>query len=269
MTKPIVDTRFSGSAAENYEKFFVPVIPAPLASDLLDLASLRSGERVLDVACGTGIVTRLAAGRVGANGAVAGLDVDPGMLSVARAATPSGVSIEWYETSVEAMPLPDETFDVVSCQMGLQFFRAKPVALREMRRVLVPGGRVVINVLGPIPPFFVRLTEALARHVGAESASMMRFPFSLHDPGELRTLLAGARFRKVEIRSTTKLLQLPAPEEFLREHMRSTPFADAVAALDERQYADFERDVCAGWQEFKTADGLTLALGVITATANR
>src|SRR3546814_6159009 len=80
-------------------------------------AALREGERVLDVACGTGVVTRLASEQVGATGAVSGLDVNPGMLAVARAATPEGMSIEWHEANAEAMPLPDASFDVVLCQL--------------------------------------------------------------------------------------------------------------------------------------------------------
>src|SRR3546814_10481734 len=85
------------SPPENYQCFFVPAIGAPLAADLVRNAALREGERVLDVACGTGVVTRLASEQVGATGAVSGLDVNPGMLAVARAATPEGMSIEWHE----------------------------------------------------------------------------------------------------------------------------------------------------------------------------
>ena len=90
---------FGGNAPENYERFFVPAIGAPVAADLIDIAALRPGERVLDVACGTGVVARLAAERVGTTGTVAGLDINPGMLVVARSVAPSGVAIEWHEAS--------------------------------------------------------------------------------------------------------------------------------------------------------------------------
>src|SRR3546814_10148611 len=122
-------------------------------------AALREGERVLDVACGTGVVTRLASEQVGATGAVAGLDVNPGMLAVARAATPEGMSIEWHEANAEAMPLPDASFDVVLCQLGLQFMPDRQAALREMRRVLVDGGRLAFNVPGPMPRIFAVRSE--------------------------------------------------------------------------------------------------------------
>ena len=91
------------------------MIAAPLATDLIDIAALGLGERVLDVACGTGVVARLAAERVGATGTVAGIDLNPGMLEVARSVTPPSMAIEWHESSAEAIPLPDEAFDVVLC----------------------------------------------------------------------------------------------------------------------------------------------------------
>jgi SAM-dependent methyltransferase len=119
MTQQMSWKTYSGGQAANYERYFVPAIGAPLANDLIELAELRPGERVLDVACGTGVVTRLAAERVD-GAAVAGLDVNPGMLQVAREVT-GDAAIEWHEASAEALPLGDETFEVVLCQMGLQF----------------------------------------------------------------------------------------------------------------------------------------------------
>jgi ubiquinone/menaquinone biosynthesis C-methylase UbiE len=104
------------------------------ATILIDVANLQAGERDLDVACGTGVVTRRAAKCVGAAGTVAGLDVNPGMLAVARSQTPPDLSIQWYEGNAESMPLPDGAFDVVLCQMGFQFVPGKVAALREMRR---------------------------------------------------------------------------------------------------------------------------------------
>jgi ubiquinone/menaquinone biosynthesis C-methylase UbiE len=109
---------YGGNPPANYERFFVPAIGAPLATDLIHLAALRPGERVLNFACGTGVVARLASQEVGDTGTVAGLDVNPGMLAVARSTTPLGMPIEWHEASAEAMPLPDASFDVVLCQMG-------------------------------------------------------------------------------------------------------------------------------------------------------
>jgi ubiquinone/menaquinone biosynthesis C-methylase UbiE len=260
---------YGGSAPENYERYFVPVIGAPLATDLIDIAALRPGERVLDVACGTGIVTRLAAERVGVTGAVAALDINPGMLTVARSVTPPDMLIEWYESSAESMPLPDEAFDVVLCQLGLQFFPDRLAALREMRRVLAPGGRLAISVVGPKPPIFAILAEALARHINPEISAFMYLVFSLHDTGELQHLISGAGFREVSIHSDHRTLRLAAPKEFLWQYVQSSPLANAVAQVDDDSRAALERDVVAKWQAFVEDGALMLQLAIVVATARK
>lgn len=260
---------FGGTAPENYERYFVPAIGAPLARDLIEVAALRPDDRVLDVACGTGVVTRLAAERVGDEGSVAGSDVNPGMLAVARASAPPGAAITWYESGAEAMPLADGAFDVVLCQMGLQFFSNKPAALREMARVLAPGGRLVLSVPGPTPELFSIMADGLSRHAGPEVASFVRVVFSLHDAGELRHLLDGAGFRHVEVQAAPRTLRLPPPEEFLWQYLHSTPMAEAVAKLGEESRDALERLVCDRWRE-QTVDGaLVLSVRMTTATARK
>lgn len=258
---------YGGSAPENYERYFVPAIGAPLATDLIDLAALHPGERVLDVACGTGVVARLAAEYVGPTGTVAGLDINPGMLAVARSATPSGVAIKWCEGSAEILPIPDEAFDVVLCQMGLQFFGDKLAALREVRRVLAPGGRLVMNVPGPTPRTFAILAEALARHINPELAGFVHHVFSLHDTRELQDIISRAGFREVTIQPTTRTLRLPPPQEFLWQYVQSTPLAAAVAQADDESRAALERDVVANWEAFVEDGALMVQIGVVVATA--
>lgn len=255
------------SPPENYQRFFVPAIGAPLAADLVRNAALREGERVLDVACGTGVVTRLASEQVGATGAVSGLDVNPGMLAVARAATPEGMSIEWHEANAEAMPLPDASFDVVLCQLGLQFMPDRQAALREMRRVLVDGGRLAFNVPGPMPRIFAVMGEAIARHVGAQAAGFVGQVFSLHDAEEIRSLVGDAGFHDVAVHVDTRELRLPAPEAFLWQYVHGTPLAGAVAQLDDAGCDALEREVVAGWQAFVEEGALVLRVRVSVATA--
>lgn len=260
---------YGGNAPLNYEHFFVPAIGAPLATDLISHAALRPGERVLDVACGTGIVARLASEQVGATGTVAGLDVNPGMLAVARSATPPGMPIEWHEASAEAMPLPEASFDVVLCQMGLQFMPDKQAALREMRRVVVRGGRLILNVPGPIPRLLSILAEALARHIGAEAAGFVKHVFSLHDTAEIQNLVSGAGYHNVSVQSDTKPLRLPPPEEFLWQYLQSTPLAGALAQVGDDRRGSLEREVVAKWQEFAKDSGLVLHVRVVVATARK
>jgi ubiquinone/menaquinone biosynthesis C-methylase UbiE len=261
------ETAYPSTGPESYERYFVPAVSLPLARDLVAAAALRPGERVLDVACGTGVVTRLASERVGPSGSVAGLDVNAGMLEAARAVAAPGPAITWYETSAEAMPLPDASLDVVLCQLGLQFISAKLAALREMRRVLAPTGRVLISVPGPAPALIAILAEALAEHIGPGAAGFARLVFSLYDEDEISELLDAAGFVDVTVERARKDLPLPAPADFLWQYIHGTPLAAAVAGASDERRAALERDVTARWQEIEVDGRLTLEISLTTATA--
>lgn len=269
MSQPTYSDQFAKNPAQNYERYFVPVIGGPVASGLVQAAALRPGERVLDVACGTGAVTRLAAQAVGPSGTIAGLDPNPGMLAVARETAPPGTSIDWYESPAERIPLPDEAFDAVLCGMGLQFFSDKRAGLREIRRVLVEGGRFVANVPGPTPPPFEILAEGLGRYVSPEAAAFVHVVFSLHDPDELRSLAADAGFGRVDVQSAAATLHLPPPKDFLWQYVHSTPLAGAVTQVDDESRAALERDFTARCQRFAQNGGLTGRVNMTILTAGR
>jgi len=269
MTEQPFDRAYGGNPAANYERFFVPAIGAPLATDLIRLAGLRDGERVLDVACGTGVVARLASVQVGAAGKVVGVDINPGMLAVARSATPPGMSIEWHEAAAESMPLPDASFDVVLCQMGLQFMPDKHAALREMSRLLAPGGRLILNVPGPTPRPFTIMGDALARHLGRDAAGFVLAVFSLHDTAEIERLVRGAGFRDVTVQADTTTLRLPAPKDFLWQYVHSTPLAGTVAQMDDERRAALEHDVVTEWQDSVEERALMLQVRMVAATARK
>lgn len=262
-------TTYSGNPAQNYERYFVPAIGEPVARDLIDRAALRPGERVLDVACGTGIVARLAAEQVGETGTVAGLDVHPGMLAAARAVTPPDTAVDWHEANAEAMPLPDGVFDVVLCQMGLQFIADKAAALSEMRRVLAPGGRIILNAPGPTPPPMAIIAEALATHVRPEVAGFVHAVFSLHDPDQLNKLLDVAGFKDVVVDRHLKTLRVPPPQDFLWQYIHSTPMADAVAQIDDEAHAALEQRVVAGCEPFVDEGALVMEVRMLTAIGRR
>ena len=265
MNETTVEIAFAANPAENYQRYFVPQIGAPVAADLLAAARLLPGERVLDVACGTGIVTQLAAEQVGPSGAAAGLDIHPAMLAVARRESPP--ALHWYEASAESMPLADASFDVVLCQMGLQFVTDKLAALREMRRVLASGGRALISVPGPTPAPFEILSQALARDISPEAAGFARRVFSLHDAGELEGLLRDAGFPRAEARSKPKALRVSAPREFLWEYLHSTPLSPALMGAAEAKRAALESDVVARWRPFAADGGMRFEVGMTTAIA--
>ncbi len=261
--------QYGGNAAENYERYFVPAIGTPFATTLLDAAGLHRGERVLDVACGTGVVTRLAAERVGPDGALGGLDINPAMLAVARSVSSSGAPIEWHEASAESLPLADGSFDVVLSSLGLQFVSDKASALGEMRRVLAPHGRLAIATVGPTPQPFAILEQALARYVKPEAAAFMRVVFSLHEPQELEKLASDAGFTDVEVRSEALTLSFPGPGDFLWQYVHSTPLAAAVAQIDDEGRAALQRDVVSGLEPFVKGGDLAFDVDAVLTTARK
>src|SRR5437773_11787744 len=178
--------QLQGDAAARYERWAVTFVAAPWVPGLLDLAELHRGERVLDMATGTGVVARLAARRVIPGGAVTGVDLNEAMLDVARQLPlPPTLKIDWRQGSALALPAPDGAFDVVLCQQGLQFFPDRPRALADMVRVLASTGRVALSVWTGPAPYFVAQREALARHVSAAAEASIAAAFTLGDADEL------------------------------------------------------------------------------------
>jgi ubiquinone/menaquinone biosynthesis C-methylase UbiE len=259
-----------------YQRYLVPAVTALWAADLVDRAALRPGERVLDVACGTGVVARLAAQRVDQTGQVVALDLNPGMLAVARSLPAvRGAVIEWHEGSALALPFPEGAFDVVLCQLGLQFFPDRPKALQEFRRVLVHGGRLALSVFGPIEhnPATQALANALDRHVDPAASVAKRTEHALADTAQLRRLLADANFHEVVIDTTRKLVLFPSLAEYVRIQLAATPLASLVAQLDaagrENLTEALVEDVGAGLASYGGDVGLTFPQEVHSVLASR
>ena len=249
----------TGNAAELYERYAVRYMMGPWARALVELAALRRGERVLDLACGTGLVARLAAPQVGSTGQVTGLDFNAGMLAVARSlAPPSGAPIKWVEGSAVAMDFPDASFDVILCQQGLQFFPDKLAALREMHRVLVPGGRVLLSVWKSAGPYNIAVGEAVERHAGAEAASKYRASRRVPDADALHRMLAEARFHDVQVRPAMMTIRLPPIEGFVLSHLSASPVAGAIAALSDGERTALARQVKVALQAYADGDGVAV-----------
>jgi len=255
--------QLAGSAPESYERYLVPGIFRPWAEDLIEQIALQPGECVLDIACGTGIVARLAAQRVGATGSVIGLDLNPGMVATARALTSStGVPITWREGAADALPFAKASFDVVFCQQGLQFFPDRLAALREMHRILTPEGRLVLSVWRSLPhnPYVVVLAEAVARHVSPEAGASLLAPCGFGDIEALRTSIREGGFRESRIRIAVRLLRIQRVEEFILGQLAATPVAGAVAALAVSAREALLSDISETLRAYRDDEGVAVPL---------
>lgn len=225
MTRETADEHWQmdATAPELYERYLVPAITSHWASDLLDRIALRRGESVLDVACGTGIVARLAAQR-GHAGRLVGIDLNTAMLATART---KSAEIEWLEGSALELPFHESSFDVVVCQLGLQFFPDRPLALKEMVRVLKPGGRAGLSVFSAIErtPAAHALVQALDKYLGAESSRTKRSEHLSCDAREVGNWAKQAGFDNVDVATVNKRFSFPSMLDYVRIQLTATPMA--------------------------------------------
>ncbi|MFT5113775.1 MAG: ubiquinone/menaquinone biosynthesis C-methylase UbiE [Parasphingorhabdus sp.] len=215
-TKASVD-EIDGARA--YDNLHVPALLQQWAPLMVEAADIGSGDSVLDVACGTGILAREVAKQVGDRGSVSGLDASAGMLAVARQLEPL---IEWREGIAESLPYEDNSFDAVVSQFGLMFFQNRPVALSEMLRVLQPKGRMAIAVWESLDkslayPLIVAMIERLA---GPDAANALRAPFVLGETEKLLTLFQQARAHSVRIKSHVGKAQFPSIKSLVEADLR-------------------------------------------------
>ncbi|MCB0277744.1 MAG: class I SAM-dependent methyltransferase, partial [Calditrichaeota bacterium] len=181
--------------ARQYEAVLVPYILGPAAGALVRFAAPAGCTRILDAGCGTGAAARFAAEECGGRGAVLGVDVNPGMIAVARQEDPHN-RVEWHQANLGQLPFESQAFDLILCAQVLQFLPEKVGALNEMRRVLGPSGRFCVSLWAPLAqsPYFRALVEAMARHIGPETASGLASAFALSEQGEIEKLLEEGGF---------------------------------------------------------------------------
>jgi ubiquinone/menaquinone biosynthesis C-methylase UbiE len=197
---------------EMYEQWLVGSLFRPWAELTLDDLKLAAGDKVLDIACGTGIVARVAKERLGEPGYIVGVDVSPDMLAVARAVAPD---VEWRSGNAMDLPLKDgEQFDVVVCQQGLQFFADKAAAVAQMRRALADGGRLAVSTWRSDSeiPFFRELREVAERHLDA----IIDGRHSFGEAAPLEALLRNGGFREVQSRTISRTIRFDDDGPILR-----------------------------------------------------
>ena len=253
------DWKFEQGSAETYEQYFVPAIFSPWAERLIDRTTIQDGDHVLDVACGTGIVARLASPLVGETGSVVGVDNDEGMLAVATAtAAAEGLPIQWKETDATDLPFSEERFDGVLCQQGLPFFEDPVPALAEMRRVVAPDGRVVLNVGRPLEyqPGWDVLAEALSRHIGDEWGTMMHGPFPAWNGADLEQIARDAGFDDVSVTIDVGSVRFPSVEEFINRQAATSPLAEPIGAAPKAVRDELIQDVEDELEGYTDDDGV-------------
>lgn len=263
--------QLSGRAAEFYERY-VTHLMAPWVQSLIDVAALRPGEWVLDVACGTGFVARLAADLVGVEGQVVGIDLNASMIEAAR--TASDVEghrrVEWRVGDATALPFEAAAFDVVLCQQGVQFFPDRVTALKEMRRVLRPGGRLAFTVWSAIEntPYFGAVAHALGKNVSAEVGATVRAPCALHDDRQLHELVVSAGFSNVHVCPTIKETGLSSSADAVLGRLAATPVAAIVAQMTPDGRRALVRDITDALTSYVDGEQWTLPAGVHVVTAD-
>lgn len=253
---------------EMYEQHLVQPLFRPWAEILVERLHLSPGDRVLDLACGTGIVARLAKQRLGDHGHVVGVDLSPQMLAVASQVAPD---IEWREGTAAALPIDDgERFTAVACQQGLQFFPDKPAAACEMRRALAPGGRVAVATWRSLDdaPIFRELHEVAERFVGPISDQRHSFG----DPDALAGLLMNAGLSDVHVEPLTRTIRFAEGPRFVRLNTMAlvgmSQIAKAMTDDERARVVDAivteSRGVAARYAEGR---GLAFDIGANVATA--
>lgn len=235
VTEPLRRTwQLDDTGPEAYERFLVPTFFAPCAELVVGAASVIPGVRVLDLACGTGIVARTAAPRVGPAGSVVGTDLNEGMLRVAAALARDVVpEVTWVQADAGGLPFEDGSFDVVCCQQGLQFFPDPAAATREVWRVLAANGRLVLAMWRPVEhnSVFGPFIEAIEAHAGDSAAGTMRSPFSGPSIETLRTMLSEADFEPVRAMVEVVRVRFPSVDEYVRREVLSSPLVGPIGDL--------------------------------------
>lgn len=223
-TNEAIAGQVSKPAAVIYEEFFVPALFGPWAKPLCQAADILYGQSVLDVACGTGATTREAANRAGHN---VGLDRNVGMLTVAQTRAPG---IEWVEGLAEELPFADGSFDAVLCQFGLMFIEDKAKALREMRRVLRPGGCIALSVWDDAvnSPGYAGMITLIEEVFGPDAADALRAPFTLGDRKRLERLLVDGGLKDATLTTVSGTARFNSIREWTRMDVRGWTLADFI-----------------------------------------
>ena len=256
----------STDAAEVYEACFVPAIFGTWAGPVADAAAITTGNNVLDVGCGTGVLAREALRRVGQKGQVVGLDLNEGMLAVAARVEPK---IQWRQGDAASLPFEDASFDVVVSQFALMYFPDRVTSLSQMWRTLAPGGRLAVAVWASIDRArgYQILVDITAGRNGHEAADVLAAPFVLGDQAGLAKLFVDSGISAASITLHEGSVRFASAKEFIRIEVKGSPLADMLSD-DEMEILARESERALG--EFVVPSGeIIMPLDAYIVTANK
>ncbi|MBK9123960.1 MAG: class I SAM-dependent methyltransferase [Chloroflexi bacterium] len=254
-----------GNLPEIYEHIFVPAVMNVWAHKVVNQLSPRQGHRILDMACGTGAVTIEFAHRLGKESRIVGYDISPEMLEVARRKW-SFTGIDWQLGDVSQLPFQDGSFDIVTCHFALMFFPDRVGALKEMYRVLAPGGQLLALVWGAIErnPGFHAVAEGFGHHFSADAREGIRGSFVLGDREKVRALAAAAGFTDAHVYELNAQAYFPSVESLVHGYG-----ALLQAAIDWATYTRLMDSVTADLRSYVTSGVLIHPIEAIAMSVTK
>ena len=216
---------FQGPIPENYDRYLGPVIFEPYAEDLVSRLQGKNFKRVLEVACGTGIVTRRLRDALPHSTEIVATDLNPDMFEFAKPRFKNSENVRWQQADASALPFPDDSFDAIVCQFGFMFVPDKAAAMREAHRVLSSGGIFLFNVWDSLDanPFAQIAHTTIASFFDHDPPKFYEIPFSLYDRNAVRDFLQNAGFDKIESFVETKPCRSKSAKDFAIGLVRGNP----------------------------------------------
>jgi ubiquinone/menaquinone biosynthesis C-methylase UbiE len=226
-----MSTAFAGSVPDNYDRYLRPLLFEPYAEDLVSRLDLKAGMTVLEIACGTGIVTRQLLARLPGDATLVATDISPAMLAIAAQRVSPDARLAWQPADALSLPFDDARFDAVVCQFGIMFVPDKIMGLSQMRRVLKPGGQLLLNAWDSLERNPVERTthQALAATFPTNPPQFLMLPYGFYDTVEIERIARAAGFATISVKPVACTGHTPSAHDAATGFVTGTPLAGELA----------------------------------------